>query len=146
MKKKKLVFAIIFIVILFVIFKVLVIKSNKIVCKSVGKTKDLNITQKYTIKYSENDITSIEIIKIYKYMNDDMFKKFEITYNNTLSNYESLKNSYLNYSGSISKDTYKIELNVDVSDMKEEDLNGLGLGKDFKSMKTQLENQGLICK
>ena len=127
------------------ILKLFVIKTNKIICASNGETKDLIITQKYIIKYDNNNIKNLKIIKTYKYMNDDLFKNFEEVYNNTLSNDESLKNSGLSYSGSILKDTYKIELNINVSKISTKDFENLGFNKDLYSMKTALENQGLKC-
>lgn len=149
MKNKKIILIIIAIVImvfvLMAISKTFIIKTSKIICSSNGTTNNPKISQEYIIKYNKNDITNMKITKTYKYNDSYKFDKFEMIYNNTLSNYKSLGNSNLSYTGSVSNDTYKIILNVNVSKSKKEDLEKLDFNKNLNSMKTALENQGLIC-
>lgn len=145
MKKKILIIVIAFLIIFIVVLQLFMVRNKQIICTSNGETSTFKITQKYVFKYKNNDVTNMQIIKTYKYMDIDMFNNFKNIYDNTLSGYKSLNNKNLSYSGSILKDTYKIELTINVSKISTKDLENLGFNKGLNSMKTKLEDQGLKC-
>ena len=113
--------------------------GNKIVCK----TKDGDVSENYTITYKENEITSIENEKKYKFDNKDEFNSFEkIIKKMTTQN----KNENIDVSYKKKNKKYILTQKYDIKNIEEETLKKYGLSKNKEELINNLKNNGLTCK
>lgn len=113
--------------------------GNKIICKTNKDT----ISETYTIKYNDNNVTKVITEKTYKFNSKDEFKSFEpmmqyIIKSNTDDN---IKSSYKK-----KNKKYILKQEYNVENMSEQDLKKNGLNKNKEELINNLKNSGLTCK
>lgn len=113
--------------------------GNKIICKT---SKD-NVSETYTIEYSDNNVTKVTTQKTYKFDSKQEFKNFEgiMEYIVKLNKNENVESTYKKkFKKYILKNIYTIE------NMSEEDLTKYGLSNNKEDLVNNLKNNGLTCK
>lgn len=143
-KKKVWLIVLIIVPTLLIALALIFIFSNKAICQSKGVTDKLTITQKYYIKHYKDDITKIIVYKNYHFSNKDEYNKLEHLLTQTITNYRQVKD--VNVKASKIGNNYMILFSTNIKNLSKEDIQVFGLTANFEELKTNLENQGLICK
>ncbi len=145
MNKKKILLVILIVIpVLLIALALILIFSNRVVCQSKGVTDKLTITQKYYIKHYKNDVTSVIVYKKYAFANETEYNKLEHLLVQTVTNYKQVKNVKIKVSKT--NNSYTILFTTNIKKLSTEDIQTIGLTSNFEELKTNLENQGLICK
>lgn len=127
------------IVIIFLMLFLLTGCGNKIICKTIKS----DVSEVYKIKYNDNIITNIEIIKTYKFKDKSEFKNYEpmMQYTVKSNTDDNVKSSYKKkYKKYILKQVY------DIGNIDDDDLLKYGLSKNKEELINNLKNSGLTCK
>lgn len=113
--------------------------GNKITCKT---TKDL-ITEEYEIKYNNDTVTTVKLLKTYKFNTKAEFKNYEgIMRHTAVSNTtDNIKSSYKK-----KNKKYILKQIFDVEKLSDEELTKYGLEKNKEKLIDNLKNNGLKCK
>lgn len=113
--------------------------GNKIICKTQGG----KITEKYTIKYSNNQVTKLTTNKTYKLDTKEQFEKFEsiIQYNVKASTAPNISAKYKK-----KNKKYILIQDYNIEKMTDEELEKYSLNKNKDEFVNSLKNSGLTCK
>lgn len=113
--------------------------GNTITCKTNGG----KISEKYKIKYNNNEITNLKTIKSYNFDTKEQFEKFEsiVQYNVKAGTADNITSKYKK-----KNKKYILIQDYNIEKMTEEELNEYGLNKNKNEFVNNLKDSGLKCK
>lgn len=126
-------------------FKTLTV--SKVTCSISSDSGGPKINQKYEIGYEKDNVKNVTKTMKFEYSNQAQFDAFKtVTAPATDANYSALENKNIKFSSSIKDMTYSFTLEVNVKSASKDDVKSTGLDKSLKTLKENLESQGLVCK
>ncbi len=121
--------------------------TAKVNCSSKSDSGGIKIEQKYEIIYDKDAVKDVTIAKKFEYSDQTQFNAFkQVVIPGTDSSNTALENKYIKYESSTKDKTYSYTLEVNVNSASKDDVSAAGLDKSLKALKSNLENQGLVCK
>ena len=123
------------------------VNANIVTCSSSHENDGVKIEQKYVIKYEKDKVKNVNITKIYEFSEQKRFDTFSsVVIPNTDSSMKKLTNSDIKYTSNVSGKTYTTNTVVTAQNIKDSVIDDLGVSKSLKTLKADLQSQGLICK
>lgn len=115
-------------------------------CHIKSSNTIMSIEQTYLIYYSNNNVTSVNVDKIYSFNDKDSFSKFQTIIDNTASDMDSFNKNYITFDVSKEDLKYVTQLTIDMKNITTNEIEVLDMSKEASEFQTILENNGLTCK
>jgi hypothetical protein len=133
--------------IVIIVISLSAMSANRLACSSNNSSNGTRIEQRYEIKYDKDIVKSVSITKIFAYSDQkqfDAFKSVVIPGNDSKMN--ELKNDHISYTSSVNDKTYNTSTKISLDNATKTEIDSVGIDKSLKTLKSNLESQGLVCR